>query len=70
MRAKLIVNSVELFTGLEIVNMTAVTNGTNEDNTFSKYTPAAKLVLHVSNPDLFGKHVPGQKFYVDFTKAD
>jgi len=45
-------------------------NGESEDNTFARFTPGGSLSLTVSNPDLFGKIKPGQKFYVDFTLAE
>ena len=45
-------------------------DGSDEDNTFAKWTPSINLQMHVTNPALFGKFEPGQKFYVDFTSAD
>lgn len=45
-------------------------NGESEDNTFARYTPSGNVELSITNPDLFGKFRPGQKFYVDFTLAE
>lgn len=45
-------------------------NGESEDNTYSRYSPSGELKLTITNPDLFGKFKPGQKFYLDFTEAD
>ncbi len=45
-------------------------NGESEDNTFARYTPGGSLELWITNPDLFGKFKPGQKFYLDFTEAE
>lgn len=45
-------------------------DGSDEDNTFAKFSPSAKLELTVANPDLVGKFNPGEKYYVDFTPAD
>ncbi len=45
-------------------------DGSDEDNTFAKFTPTADLRMHIANPALFGKFEVGQKFHVDFTKAD
>lgn len=45
-------------------------DGSDEDNTFAKFTPTAELSLSVRNPDLFGKFKPGQAFYLDFTPAE
>lgn len=77
MRAKFIVSSVEKFTGGEKLKFNAVAkssgypaDGSDEDNTYAKFSPSASCEIHVANPDLHGKFEPGQKFYVDFTKAD
>ena len=42
----------------------------DEDNSFARWTPCATLDITVNNPELFGKFAVGDKFYVDFTKAD
>lgn len=76
MRAKMQVQSVEKFTGCDVLKMAPVCggkpfgpNGQSEDNTFALYTPSGELKLNITNPDLLGKFEPGQKFYVDFTEA-
>ena len=45
-------------------------DGSDEDNTYAKFSPGADLKINIANPALFGKFAIGQKFYVDFTKAD
>lgn len=71
MRAKMQVESVTKFQGDgEKLMLRAVGNGSSEDNNFSKYTPSAALEMFVSNPDLNGKILPGQTFYVDFTLVE
>ena len=45
-------------------------DGSDEDNTFAKWSPSINLQMQVTNPALFGKFEPCQKFYVDFTSAD
>jgi hypothetical protein len=45
-------------------------DGTDEDNTFAKFSPSINLQMEIANPALFGKFEPGQKFYCDFTLAD
>ena len=81
MRAKLKVTNVESDTANEYspcekVEFTAVTEkpfdegGFSEDNEFSKWTPTATLSMTITNPALFGTLVPGEKYYVDFTKAE
>lgn len=45
-------------------------DGSDEDNTYAKWSPDASLSITVANPALFGKFVRGQKYYVDFAQAD
>lgn len=44
-------------------------DGSDEDNTFSKFSPAVDFCIVVANPALFGKFVSGDTFYVDFSPA-
>ena len=44
--------------------------GLSEDNTFAKRTPAADLSMTITNPAIFGTLVVGEKYYLDFTKAE
>lgn len=44
-------------------------DGTDEDSTFSRWTPSATLDMTIQNPALFDKFKAGQKFYSDFTEA-
>ena len=77
MRAKFLILSVERFAGgTEKVKFTAVpkssgypADGSDEDNTYAKFSPSASCEIHIANPALQGKFEPGQKFYVDFTPA-
>lgn len=82
MRAKMKVVKVESYkndsgdTTLERLTFTAVckdsgypSDGTDEDNTFAKWTPSADLTLSVTNPNLFGKFEKDQKYYLDFTQV-
>lgn len=45
-------------------------DGSDEDNTFAKFSPGANLSINIANPVLWGKFTVGEKFYVDFTPAD
>lgn len=45
-------------------------DGMDEDNTFAKWSPGANLQINIANPALWGTFVVGDKYYVDFTKAD
>lgn len=84
MRAKMVVSKVNTFyanqdgsgpVSGEQLYFTAVCakdfgeGGTDENNTFARYTPTANLGMHISNPALFGKFKVGDTFYVDFTEA-
>lgn len=77
MRAKFQVsNVVKHEGGNEIVSFSAVgksgpypADGSDDDNTFAKWTPSAQCSIQITNPALHGKFESGQKFYVDFTPA-
>lgn len=76
MRAKLEVVEVLQVQGSEKLKMRAVckaagypADGSDENNTYAKFSPSASFEIQVNNPDLHGKFKPGQKFYVDFTEA-
>jgi hypothetical protein len=75
MRAKLQVGSVERGNGYEKLHFHAVaakqypSDGSDEDNTYAKFSPMADFTIHVNNPALHGQFNPGDKFYVDFTPA-
>lgn len=45
-------------------------DGSDEDNTFARWTPQADCTMTVNNPALVGKFHVGDKFYVDFTKVE
>lgn len=45
-------------------------DGSDEDNTYAKFSPTGELTLSIANPALLGKIEPGQKFYLDLTAAD
>lgn len=80
MRAKMRVSAIEQFknpdgsVSTEKLNFSAVAksegypaDGSDEDNTFARYTPTAELSMYVANPALHGRFAVGDKFYVDFT---
>ena len=43
-------------------------DGSDEDNTYAKFTPIGELKIVITNPDLVDKFELAQKFYVDFTE--
>ena len=60
----------------EDLNLSAVCKGqydetgTDENNTFARFTPAAELQMSIMNPALHGKFNVGDTYYLDFTVAD
>lgn len=44
-------------------------DGSDENNTFAKYTPSLDLQLYVANPALVGTFTVGDTFYLDFIPA-
>lgn len=44
-------------------------DGSDEDNTYARFSPMADLKIEVHNPNLYERFSVGQKFYVDFTEA-
>jgi len=82
MRAKFQVGFVqEHFNGpnksksCETLNMHAVAaskypeDGSDEDNTYAKFSPGANMVINTANLALFGKFMVGDRYYLDFTSA-
>lgn len=45
-------------------------DGSDENNTFAKWSPSGSLELTVVNPALSNKIKEGDVFYVDFTKVE
>ena len=78
MRAKMMITHVESFGGVsERLRFVAVakdglypSDGSDEDNTYAKFSPSGELSLTVANPALLGKFKTGDKFYLDFTKIE
>lgn len=44
-------------------------DGSDEDNSYARWSPSASLTITIANPNLWGKFKVGDKFYVDFTPA-
>ena len=82
MRAKMLVRQVQVHsnagvTQSETLQMNAVcpaegypADGSDEDNTFAKWTPNASVSIQITNPELFDKFHIGQAYYVDFSPAE
>lgn len=82
MRAKMYITAVQAheFNGKvtgETVHFAAVgksgsypDDGSDEDNTFARWTPNADAHFSIQNPALFGQYKVGQKFYFDVTPVE
>lgn len=45
-------------------------DGHDDDNTYAKFSPGANLSINIANPALFGAFKVGEKYYLDFSKAE
>ena len=45
-------------------------DGSDEDNTFAKFSPSVTLDISIMNPALLGAFKTGDTFYVDFTPIE
>ena len=77
MRAKMKIQSVtKNESGSETLRLHAVAaskypeDGSDENNTYAKYSPSASLEICICNPNLYDKFVVGQEYYLDFTLAE
>lgn len=41
-------------------------DGSDEDNTFARFSPSVLIDMQIANPALIGKYTPGDTFYVNF----
>ena len=77
MRAKMQIQKIEQHMyGQETLHLAAVAksggypaDGSDEDNTFAKFSPYGQMTLTIANPALIGTFKAGDKYYLDFTKA-
>ena len=75
MRAKMRVSKVVTHESCEELQFSAVgkngypPDGSDENNSFARWTPTAYLSMTITNPELRGKFAEGDTFYVDFTPA-
>lgn len=77
MRAKMQITGIEKQGDNEVLSFRAVAksgaypaDGSDEDNSYARWSPAGSVSLTVANPALHGKFEVGEKYYLDFTKAD
>jgi hypothetical protein len=75
MRAKVYVSGIEKYSETsETIKFSAISknggypsDGSDEDNTYAKFSPSAHFNINIANPDLIGQYNIGEKYYVDFT---
>jgi hypothetical protein len=60
-------SKTELIGGSGRVEFYPVTNGSDENKTFWKYTPSGKIEMQIDNPEAFKMFEVGKEYYVDFT---
>lgn len=78
MVAKMRIESVEpsIHTRSERLVMRAVAassypaDGADEENTFARWTPSARLDISITNPELLGRFRAGRKMYLYFAEVD
>ena len=78
MRAKVYVSGIKKYaTECEEIQFSAMpkkgmypSDGSDEDNTYSKFTPMAHFNITIQNPELVGHYHLGEKYYVDFTPVE
>lgn len=77
MRAKMKLTMVTRHENIETLQFNAVgpkgnypSDGSDENNTYAKFTPSGELKLTVTNPDLLGIFNLGDTYYLDFTPAE
>jgi len=52
------------------IALTAVTNGSAENDSFFKWTPAGTVYLSIVNPDAAKQFEVGKEYYVDFSPVE
>lgn len=71
LKAKMKVGSVVDY-GMQNVeaNLTAVTGNSEENKTYSMYTPRADMKIHITNPDALDFFKAGKEYVLTFTEVD
>lgn len=70
-RAKFRVHSVEQHSDEgQTVKLHPVYSGSEENKSFSKWTPSGELSMSITNPAALGFFAEGQEYYLDITPAD
>lgn len=53
-----------------VVNLSAVTTSSTENETWSKYTPSGQLQMLISNLAVLGQFEQGKEYFIDISPAD
>ena len=69
-RAKFKCNSVGYYPDTCTVSLSPVTNGSDENKEFFKYTPGGNIELSVVSKETANMFEPGKEYYVDFSKVE
>ena len=70
-RAKFQCNSIQKSpdNSTAVVHLMAVTSGSLENETWSKYTPSGQLQMVISNPAAFEQFEQGKEYFIDIHHA-
>lgn len=52
------------------VKLSPVIGGSEENKSFSMYTPSGSIELHITNPSALNFFEPAGEYYVEFKKAE
>lgn len=70
LKAKMKVGSVVNYGNQNIeANLTAVTGDSEENKTYSIYTPRSDMKIHITNPDALDFFEAGEEYVLTFVKA-
>lgn len=69
-RAKFVCRSVLTDTAGATITLAPVSDGSEENKRFFKYTPCGEIKMGTINPEAAAQFVPGKSYYVDFTVAE
>ena len=71
-RAKFQCNSIQKSqdNATAVVHLIAVTTGSAENETWSKYTPSGQLQMVISNPAAAEQFEQGREYYIDIQPAE
>lgn len=71
LQAKFKVGSVTNFGNNNVeANLSAVVNDSEENKSFSIYTPSASVKIHITNPDALDFFEAGKEYVATFTKSE